>query len=113
SVKVALITQIVVSVGATRLFDGIGLGAGAARMEVIVVLLEELRLTLLASGSVPVFTDQRSTPHCAHTEAGIHTATTKRNQTLRNIRSLRSAWGHTAQRANIVNELCSCGCNLK
>src|SRR5215467_8509423 len=58
-------TQTVVSAGATRLFAGIGLGVAKARIEAIVVLVEEFRLTMPESASVPVFTDQRSTPHCA------------------------------------------------
>src|SRR5438034_4001514 len=57
----------VVSVGCTRLFNGIGRGAGRpARLAIVVVVVLE-RLTSCASGSVPVFTDQRSTPHVAAT----------------------------------------------
>lgn len=44
-VRVALITHTVVSVGATRLLDGMGLGAGIARIEAMVVFVDELRLT--------------------------------------------------------------------
>src|ERR1700682_6163039 len=58
-------THSVVSAGDTRLFAGIGLGVANARMLVIVVFMGALRLTRPASASVPVFTDQRSTPHCA------------------------------------------------
>ncbi len=65
SVRVALMTQSVVSAGATRLFAGMGFGAVNARMFVMVVFVGALRLTKCASGSVPVLTDQRSTPHCA------------------------------------------------
>jgi hypothetical protein len=55
----------VVSVGLTRLFNGIGRGAGSAlRLAIVVVVVLE-RLIRLASGSVPVLTDQRSTPHVA------------------------------------------------
>src|SRR5215510_7981933 len=57
-------THTVVSAGETRLFAGIGLGAVNARMAAMVVLVEEFRFTSPASGSVPVLTDQRSTPHC-------------------------------------------------
>jgi hypothetical protein len=65
-VSVAVTTQSVVSVGETRLLAGMGLGAGAARKEVMVVAVGAFRLTKPASGSVPVLTDQRSTPHCAN-----------------------------------------------
>src|SRR5215471_12183172 len=58
-------THTVVSAGDTRLFGGIGFCVVKARIEAIVVLVEELRFTMPASGSVPVFTDSRSTPHCA------------------------------------------------
>src|SRR5438445_13887372 len=55
----------VVSVGRTRLFNGTGLGAGkAVRLAIVVVVVLE-RMIKFASGSVPVFTDQRSTPHVA------------------------------------------------
>src|SRR5215471_13489835 len=63
-------TQTVVSGPATRLFAGIGFGAVNARIDAIVVLVEEFRLTMPASGSVPVFTDQRSTPHCENKVEG-------------------------------------------
>ena len=57
-----MMLKTVVSVGRTRLFNGIGLGAGrAARLAMVVVVVLE-RLIRLASASVPVFTDQRSTP---------------------------------------------------
>jgi hypothetical protein len=93
-VNVALITQTVVSVGDTRLLEGIGLGAGTARKEAMVVGEEEARLTLPASGSVPVFTDQRSTPHCDNNDVGAtSTATARRKHSLRacDIRILRPA----------------------
>src|SRR5258707_1526523 len=64
-------TQTVVSVGCTRLFAGIGLGAGSAVMLLIGVAVLELRFTNPASGSVPVFTDQRSTPHCPNAVEAI------------------------------------------
>jgi hypothetical protein len=44
-VSVALITQTVVSVGATLLFAGMGLGAGTARIATMVVFVDEFRLT--------------------------------------------------------------------
>jgi hypothetical protein len=47
------------------LFAGIGLGAVQLRIVAMVVLVVDARFTSPASGSVPVFTDQRSTPHCA------------------------------------------------
>src|SRR2546423_4353766 len=55
----------VVAVGRTRLFVVIGLGAGSAVRLAIVVGVAAPRLIEPASGSVPVFTDQRSTPHVA------------------------------------------------
>src|SRR5882762_8804611 len=58
-------THSVVSAGDTRLFAGMGLGVGKARIFVIVVFIGALRLTMPASASVAVFTDQPSTPHCA------------------------------------------------
>src|SRR5258708_14157027 len=58
-------THSVVSAGATRLFAGMGFGVANARMLVIVGFMGALRLTRPESASVPVFTDQRSTPHCA------------------------------------------------
>src|SRR5258708_4214819 len=58
-------TQSVVSAGATPLFAGMGFGVADAPMLVIVVFMGALRLTRPESASVPVFTDQRSTPHCA------------------------------------------------
>ena len=45
-----------------------------ARMFAMVVLVEEFRFTNPASASVPVFTDQRSTPHCARIKVGAETA---------------------------------------
>jgi hypothetical protein len=66
-VSVAVTLKTVVSVGRTRLLSGMGLGAGrAARLAIVVVVVLE-RLMRPASGSVPVFTDQRSTPHAAMT----------------------------------------------
>ena len=53
--------QTLVSTGETRLFEGIGEGGGQLRMVAIVVDCET-KLTEGESGSVPVFTDQRSTP---------------------------------------------------
>src|SRR5437667_3840791 len=55
-------THTVVSVGETLLFAGIGLGTVSARIAAIVVFCGAFRFTRCASGSVPVFTDQRSTP---------------------------------------------------
>ena len=55
----------VVSVGFTRVFNGIGLGAGRPVRLAIVVLVGLERLMRLASVSVPVFTDHRSTPQAA------------------------------------------------
>jgi len=80
---VALITQTVVSSGDIRLLDGIVLGAGKARMEVMVVLVVEFRLTRPTSASVPVFTDQRSTPHWAKSVVGITSRSTAKNKRLR------------------------------
>ena len=53
--------QTLVSNGETRLFEGIGEGGVQLRMVAIVVDCET-KLTEGESGSVPVFTDQRSTP---------------------------------------------------
>jgi len=53
--------HVVVSKGATRLFAGIGDGDVQLRIVAIVVGCVT-KLTEDASGSVPVFTDQRSTP---------------------------------------------------
>ena len=53
--------QTLVSNGETRLFEGIGEGGVQLRMIAIVVDCET-KLTAGESGSVPVFTDQRSTP---------------------------------------------------
>jgi hypothetical protein len=83
-VRVALITQTVVSVGATRLLAGMGLGAGIALIVAMVVFADELTLTWLTSASVPVLTDQRSTPHCANNEDEVVTrSTANSNQTRR------------------------------
>src|ERR1700730_18996545 len=70
-------THCVVSAGLTRLLAGIGLGAVKPRIVTMVVLLVDARFTSPASGSVPVFTDQRSTPHWARrsiAEEREHTA---------------------------------------
>jgi hypothetical protein len=67
TVSLAVMLKTVVSVGLTRLFKGIGLGAGDADRLAIVVVVTLERFMRLASGSVPVFTDQRSTPHVAAT----------------------------------------------
>src|SRR5256885_1261173 len=48
-----------------RLLTGMGLGVGQLRIVAIVVDADEPRLTKPLSASVPVLTDQRSTPHCA------------------------------------------------
>src|SRR5438093_192681 len=55
----------VVSVGCTRLFNGMGLGGGRLARPAIVVVVVDERSMRLASGSVPVLTDQRSTPQLA------------------------------------------------
>jgi len=93
-------THCVFSVGATRLLDGMGLGAGTARREAMVVLVEEFRLTKPASGSVPVFTDQRSTPHCAYNAEGTTRRITASNKQRRRrcciIHPPGSVWGPTA-----------------
>ena len=68
SVSVALMTNTVVSVGCTRLFAGSEPGAVSARILAIVVEVETDVLTSATSASVPVLTDQRSTPHCAQAE---------------------------------------------
>jgi hypothetical protein len=60
----AVMLNTVVSVGRTRLFAGMGLGAGKLVRLVIEVGVVDERLIRPASPSVPVFTDQRSTPHC-------------------------------------------------
>src|SRR5438552_2007312 len=64
------------SVGFARVFNGVGLGAGRpVRVAIVVVVVLE-RLMRLASGSVPVFTAQRSTPHVTAklVEAGPNSA---------------------------------------
>src|SRR6267154_4542378 len=76
-------TQSVVSAGDTRLLAGIGLGAVNARIELMVVLVEEFRLTSPTSASVPVFTDQRSTPHWANSDVGTTSRSTANNKRLR------------------------------
>src|SRR6267378_2181239 len=75
-------THSVVSAGETRLFAGMGLGVGKARIFAIVVFIGALRLTIPASASVPVFTDQRSTPHCARRLEGrtARVATTRKTR---------------------------------
>src|SRR5437762_11625609 len=59
-------TKTVFSVTEARLFSGSDAGAAICMRSATVVAVVELRLTFEASASVPVFTDQRSTPHCAH-----------------------------------------------
>src|SRR5437016_3097056 len=81
-------THWVVSVGDTRLFAGIGLGVAGARKATIVVLVEELRFTFALSASVPVLTDQRSTPHCANRVEGASKRTTPRNNKLWRTRGI-------------------------
>ncbi len=51
-----------VSVGTIRLLLGRLLGAGSATSDAMVVEVVDWRLIFPASASVPVFTDQRSTP---------------------------------------------------
>src|SRR6478609_2003008 len=63
-----------------------GLGAAGARNAAIVVLVDEFRLTRLTSASVPVFTDQRSTPHWANNEEGrIRIVATNSNHVRRDV----------------------------
>src|SRR2546423_11615595 len=57
--------QSVVSVGATRPLSGSVFGVTMDVRLAIVVEVGKARLTRFAFGSVPVLTDQRSTPHCA------------------------------------------------
>src|SRR6476620_3414377 len=76
-------THCVVSHGDTRLLAGMGLGAAGVRNAAMVVLVEEFRLTRPASGSVPVFTDQRSTPHWANNADGTIRRSTTKNKRLR------------------------------
>ena len=64
----------VVSVGFTRLFAGSEDGAGNASREAIVVAVVESRLINPASASVPVLTDQRSTPQLPVVERGRTTS---------------------------------------
>src|SRR5215472_6378048 len=78
-------THTVVSAGLTRLFVGIGLGVVKARMFATVVLVGALRLTVPASGSVPVLTDQRSTPHCARRVEEERKQTISRREKRRNM----------------------------
>src|SRR5437588_7220473 len=89
-VMVALITQTVVSAGETRLFAGTGLGAVKARMLAMVVAVEEFRFTRPTSASVPVLTDQRSTPHCAYSgmEEEMERAATTTSNSRRRKRSI-------------------------
>src|SRR5437588_12245747 len=61
-VSVAVTAYTAVSTGATRLFGGGDDGRGSATRLAIVVGVG-VRLTDAASGSVPVFTDQRASPH--------------------------------------------------
>src|SRR5215831_19610119 len=78
-------THTVVSAGLTRLFVGIGLGVVKARMFATVVLVGAWRLTMPASGSVPVLTDQRSTPHCARRVEEEKKQTINRREKRRNM----------------------------
>lgn len=61
-----------------RLFAGSDAGAGSAANSPTVVVLVRARSIWPASGSVPVFTDQRSTPHAAHAAVLERAATTPR-----------------------------------
>ena len=80
-------THCFVSVGETRLFDGIGLGAVRERRLAMVVEEEELRLIAPAPESVPVLTDQRSTPHWAESVSRpTRTTNPTTQQILRNVR---------------------------
>src|SRR6266852_7394049 len=72
-VKVAFKTKRVVSVGCARRLSIIGFGAAIADRAATVVAVGELRFTSPASVSVPVLTDQRSTPHCAKARVGRNT----------------------------------------
>ena len=63
-------THWVVSPGATRLFAGVGSGDGSECKAAIDVGVAELRFTKPTSASVPVFTDQRSTPQPCGTGLG-------------------------------------------
>lgn len=75
-------THSVVSGPVIRLLAGMGLGAVKARIAVMVVLVGALRFTLLTSASVPVLTDQRSTPHCANSDEGTTRSSTTKNKRL-------------------------------
>jgi hypothetical protein len=68
-VRSASIEYTVVSVGAIRLLAGSELGFGRASIADTVVYVVFPRMIEPASGSVPVFTDHRSTPHEAEGEA--------------------------------------------
>ena len=64
-------THCVVSAGAIRtLSGGVGLGDGNARSAAMVVGVAELRFTEPMLVSVPVLTDQRSTPQLCGTGLG-------------------------------------------
>src|SRR5437867_9456441 len=83
----------VVSVGCTRLFGGMGLGAGRPVRFAIVVGVVDERLMRLASGSVPVLTDHRSTPQVA---AATGDANGKpRDSNVRVVESERTTHGRT------------------
>jgi len=60
-----VIEETVVSVGMMRAFAGKELGLGSASIAAIELFVLDAVLTRPASGSVPVFTDQRSTPQVA------------------------------------------------
>ena len=77
-------TQSVVSVGCTRWLSGSTPGAEIPDRLEMVLLTGVLRLINPASWSVPVLTDQRSTPHWAKVGGG------NRNKTNRNPGTIRS-----------------------
>src|SRR4051794_10077757 len=59
---VAFTTYTLPSAGSTRALSGGAVGAGIVIRSPMVVLIGSFRLTSCVSGSVPTFTDQRSTP---------------------------------------------------
>src|SRR2546423_4762217 len=78
--------QSVVSVGATRPLSGSVFGVTMDVRLAIVVEVGKARLTRFAFGSVPVLTDQRSTPHCAKSvcaNASSANATVSENNSVR------------------------------
>src|SRR3984893_17658661 len=78
-------THCVVSAGLTRLLAGMGLGADQLRIVTMVVLVVDARFTSPASGSVPVFTDQRSTPHWARSSVARETDNTASRRDLSDL----------------------------